>query len=257
MNADLDVTARATGVVWITINRADKHNALAGGVLDALATAVRAAGEAPGTRLVAIRGAGNRFFAAGGDLVELASVRAQDEIHAMADRARAALDAVRECAVPVIAYLNGDAIGGGAELAVACDMRVFAPHARLGFVQGRMGISTAWGGGPDLCALVGPARATRLMSRCEMLSAPLALAWGLADVEVSDGPEGADMQAFIQPMLDRSRGVMKAIKAQASAWRGGLGNQARRDIEREHVLATWTSDEHWAAVDRFLSKEKT
>ena len=256
-SSDIVVNVREHGLVWIAINRPHKHNALAGPVLDALARSIRNVADDPRTRCIMLRGAGEKYFAAGGDLVELASVRSDEQVNAMADQATTALDAVRNCPVPVVAYVNGDALGGGAELAVACDLRMFASHARIGFLQGRMGITSAWGGGPDLCALVGPARAMRMMSRCEMVDAGLALAWGLADLEVQDGPEGEDAQRFLRPLLERSRVVLQGIKEQTTAWRNGLPVSSRREIERRNVLTTWASVEHWAAVDRFLAKEKT
>jgi enoyl-CoA hydratase len=254
-NTAVDVDAQDDGLVRVRINRPQKHNALARPVLDALAAAVRAAGDDPRTRCIVLRGAGDKYFAAGGDLVELASVRTDDEIDTMSDHATSALDAVRNSPVPVIAYLNGDALGGGAELAVACDMRLMASHARIGFIQGRMGISTAWGGGPDLVALVGPARAGRILSRCEMIEAKQALGWGLADLEVRDGPDGEDVKSFLKPLLERSPLVLRSIKAQTSAWRN-VALASRREIERRHLRATWASPEHWAAVDRFLSRKK-
>ena len=256
MTTDIIVEAREDGLVWITINGQHKHNALAQPVLDALAEAVSAAGNGAGTRCIALRGAGDKYFAAGGDLVALAAVRSDAEIDAMADRARAALDTVRNCPVPVVAYVNGDALGGGAELALACDMRLIASQARIGFIQGRMGITSAWGGGADLIALVGPAHAMRIMSRCEMIGAGLALDWGLADLEARDGAEGDDVTGFLKPLLERSRAVVRGIKAQTAAWRNGLDLAARREAERRHLRATWASAEHWAAVDRFLTKEK-
>src|SRR3546814_13571644 len=77
----------------------------------------------------------------------------------MSVESRDALDAIRDCDVPVIAYLNGDAIGGGAELALACDMRVMAATARIGYIQAKLAIPPAWGGGTDLCVLIGSSRA--------------------------------------------------------------------------------------------------
>lgn len=254
--ADIIVDVRESGLVWLTINRPHKHNALARPVLDALAQAVQTAGDDARTHCIVLRGAGDKYFAAGGDLVDLASVRSEEATSAMADQATAALDAIRNCPVPIVAYVNGDALGGGAELAVACDMRLFASHARIGFVHGRMGITSAWGGGTDLCALIGPARAMRMMGRCEMVNAELALAWGLADLAVREGPESAEVTDFLSPLLERSPLVLRGIKAQTSAWRNGLPRSTRRDVERRHLLATWTSVEHWAAVDRFLAKEK-
>ncbi len=256
MNDMIEVRRQPDGLVWLTINRADKHNALARAVLEALALAVGTEGAQAQTRVIMLRGAGEQYFAAGGDLVELAAVRSPEQIDTMADHARGALDAVRDCPVPVIAWLNGDAIGGGAELALACDLRVLTARARIGFIQGRMGISPAWGGGPDLCQLVGPSRALRMMSRCEMIPASLALQWGLADLDVTDGPEGTDFRAFVQPMLERSRAVLQADKALSTAWRTQAGMAEARALERQHLQVTWASDEHWNAVHRFLAKDK-
>lgn len=251
---DIRIEERADGVVWITIDREAKHNALARGVLASLAQAVAGAGARPTTRLVLLRGAGDRFFAAGGDLVELSEVRDEAATQAMAERSRAALDAVRHCPVPVLAYLNGDAIGGGAELALACDLRLQAAHARIGYIQARLAISSAWGGGPDLCQTVGGARALRMMARGEMVGAERALDWGLADTVITDSAHCKDMQAFLAPMLECPPQVLRAIKAQTTAWRTGQAYEQRRQVERQQVLATWLHDDHWRASDRFLAK---
>lgn len=251
---DITVEERAGGVVWITIDRPLKHNALARGVLSDLGQSVAAAGVRPDTRFIVVTGAGDRFFAAGGDLVELSSVRDEPATLDMAEQSRAALDAVRACPVPVLAYLNGDAIGGGAELALACDMRIQASHARIGFIQARLAISSAWGGGPDLCRLVGGARAMRMMGRGELIDAPQALQWGLADAVAADGPAGADVQAFLEPLRSCAPQVLRGIKAQTSAWRQGASYEARRAVERQQVLNTWLHDDHWRASDKFLAR---
>jgi len=219
-NKDIVIEERAPGVIWITIDRAQKHNALARNVLSGIADAITVEGNRRETRLIVLTGAGDRFFAAGGDLVELAGVRDEAAVIAMTDAARVALDTVRNCAVPVLAYLNGDAIGGGAELALACDMRMQASHARIGFIQAKLAITSAWGGGPDLCQLVGAARAMRMMSRCELIDADQALRWGLADAVISDGPAGADIQAFITPMLACAQQVLHGQALEHRA--GGL-----------------------------------
>jgi len=170
-----------TGLVRVTINRPDKHNPLSLEVLQQIAAVLTAAAQEPHVRCAVIRGAGERYFAAGGDLRKLADVRTEEETTAMMEASRAALDAVRGFPLPVIALVNGDALGGGGELAVACDMRVFASHSRMAFVQGTLCISPAWGGGADLVRLLGGSRALRLLSTAELLDGPAALALGLAD----------------------------------------------------------------------------
>jgi enoyl-CoA hydratase len=252
--SDILVHERESGAVWITINRAHKHNALAGPVLAELAAAVTAAGARPEVRCVVVTGAGERYFAAGGDLVELANVRDEAAVMAMMEESGAALDSIRRCPVPVLAYLNGDAIGGGAELALACDMRMQGVKARIGFIQAKLAITSAWGGGPDLFRLVGPAHAMRMMSRCELVDAPQALAWGLADVVVADGAEGKDIAAFTKPLLACAPQVLRGIKAQTIASRLGPDWQAHRAVEQQHLVQTWLHGDHWAASEKLLSK---
>lgn len=252
--AHVRIEAPEPGAVWITVDRAHKHNALARPVLAELASAVRAAGQRPDVRYVVVSGAGDRYFAAGGDLRDLSAVRDEPAVMAMMEDACAALDAIRQCPVPVVAYLNGDAIGGGAELALACDMRLLAPHARIGFIQARLAITSAWGGGPDLFRLVGPSRALRMMALAELVEAEQALAWGLADAVINDGVDGADLDNFLFPLRACPPQVLRGIKAQAIAARSGADWAAHRQVEREHLTHTWLHDDHWAAADKLLSK---
>ena len=242
------------GAVWLTLDRVHKHNALARHVLAELAVAVRAAGARSDVRYIVVTGAGDKYFAAGGDLRDLASVRDEPSVMAMMEEAGAALDAIRQCPVPVIAFLNGDAIGGGAELALSCDMRLQSAHARIGYIQARLGITSAWGGGPDLFQLIGPAHAMRMMARCELVPAEQALAWGLADAVIKDGPQGADFAAFTKPLNVCPPQVMRGIKAQAIAARQGAGWKAHRAVEQRHLVQTWLHDDHWAFADQLLSK---
>ena len=195
------------------------------------------------------------YFAAGGDIVDLAEVRTEVQTEAMTDEGTAALDAIRFCAVPVIAYVNGDALGGGAELAVACDMRAVAMHARIGFVHGRLAITPAWGGATDLYQLVGPSRAMQMMTRGDLIDADQALAWGLADAVMRDGADGADLAAFLRPLRESSPGVLRAIKAQIAVARTSPAYLAQREVERRNLVATWLHADHWAAVERFLARD--
>lgn len=240
--------------LWITINRPEKHNPLSRPVLSALKAALEAVADDHELRCVVIRGAGERFFAAGGDLVDLDSVRDEPAALEMTNQACAALDAVRTCPVPVIAALNGNAIGGGAELAMAADMRVMASHARIGYIQGRLAITSAWGGGADLFRVVGPARAMRMMTRAEMIDAETALQWGLADAVINDGLEGEQLSNFLKPILAMSPRVLRGIKAQAIAYRRGENWQSCRDVEREHLVKTWLHEDHWSAAEQIMSK---
>jgi enoyl-CoA hydratase len=248
---------RTAGVMRVTINRPARHNPLSRTVLTELQGAMeRAAGE-PDLCCVLLRGAGEEYFAAGGDLHDLRSVRSVAETEAMVIEARGVLDSVRNCPVPVIALVNGDAMGGGAELALACDMRVMAAHARIGYMHGRLNVSTGWGGGTDLFDLVGRSRALRMLTRAEMVPAAEALAWGLVDAVAAPGEDLDGFAAgFIAPMLRQSPRLLRAFKAQALAARQGTNRDARRAAEMQGFVQAWTHDDHWAAVERLLSRDK-
>lgn len=249
-----DVLLRRDGrVLRVTINRPEKHNPLSRSVLAELQEAFESARDDADLACVVLTGAGDRYFAAGGDLRDLAQVRTEQGAGDMVEESRAALDAVRTFPLPVVAVLNGDALGGGAELALACDMRVMREGAGIGYVQGRLAITTGWGGGTDLAMVVGPARALRMTARCETVSAATALAWGLADaVAPADGLDAA-VQDFIAPMLKQSGNVLRGFKAQALAARRGLSFEDRRAVEQRDFVKTWMHEDHWSAVDRFLS----
>ena len=200
-----------------------------------------------------LTGAGDKSFAAGGDLRDLATVRTVEEAEIMADQAKAALDAIRRFPVPVVAALNGDALGGGAELAASCDFRVAASHARIGFIQGRLNIATAWGGGIDLARIVGTTAALRLVARSELLSGHEALALGLVDVAAGEGQSLDDcLEAFLAPIMRQTPHVLRAFKT--------LNLGSRRDLPRDQLMQletrlfadTWAHQDHWDAADKLL-----
>lgn len=256
--ADAPVLAtRAGGLLTVTINRPRKRNALSREALAALEAAFDEAARDPDIRCAVVTAAGEASFAAGGDLKDLAEIRTDAEARAFAAEAKATLGAIRDFPVPVVAAVNGDALGGGAEVAIAADMRVFAPHARIGFIQGRLAITTAWGGASDLLRLVGPATALRLLTRCEVLDAEAARAAGLADAVAAEGePLAEAVAAFVAPILKQPRQVLEGFKALAGADR--TAGRARLDeIETAVFAATWVHDDHWAAVDALTRKPAT
>ena len=232
-------------------------NALSHATLDALGNTFDELLGKKEVRCVLLVGTGDRFFAAGGDVVELTAVKTAEQINAMADHARGVLDQIRNCAAPVIAVLNGDALGGGAELATSCDFRIMRKGSHIGYIQGRLAINSAWGGGADLNALIGPSRSLRMMARGELIEAQTALDWGLADA-VADAQEmQSTINEFIKPILGLSRGSLDAFIAQSRAHRSEPAYQHRRDLERQSLLESWPQEEHWQAVEKFLSRKQS
>jgi enoyl-CoA hydratase len=243
------------GILRVIINRPDKRNALSGEVLHSLAETFSSHSKDPNLRVAVLHGAGEQCFAAGGDLRELTAITTAEGAAEMARDAKASLDAIRQFPLPVVAALNGDAMGGGAELAVACDFRIAAAHARIGFVQGRLNIATAWGGGIDLMRLLGTSRGLSLMCRGDMLSGAEAAALGLIDAVGREGQAFADLIAdFIAPMLKQSPQVLRAFKAVAIGVRSGLPRAELNEVETQMFAQTWVHADHWAAAEKITSK---
>lgn len=242
------------GIAWLTINRPQKRNALNRATLDALREAFETVARNEALHVTVLTGAGDKSFAAGGDLREFDALRSAADAAALFDHAAAALDAIRAMPVPVIAAFNGTALGGGAELALACDYRVAAAHARIGFVQATLAITTGFSGAEDLFALLGPARAMRLLAESEVLSASAAYSMGLIDAVCADDEPLADLVArFAQPFTRREPHVIRAIRQVASAHRNVQRDKVR-SVERDAFVATWTAPSHWAAAQQILNR---
>jgi enoyl-CoA hydratase len=239
---------RSDAVLTLTVNRPEQRNALRMDLLDAIGAALDAHADDESLKVAVITAAGDRCFAAGGDLKELDAIRTPEQTEAMSQRGRMALDSVRNFPLPVVGALNGLALGGGAELAMACDLRVAAANAEIGFLQGQLAVTTAWGGGIDLIATVGPQRGLDLLISARRLDTAEAQTLGLFDRVCTDG-ENLDtcLTDFLTPYLARSRHVLEGFKSLTADYRRTL-HERLAVIEEERFITAWTSDEHWAAV---------
>lgn len=257
-NAAGDLRAVADGpLLRVTIDRPEKRNPLSRALLSALREAFERHAADRSLALALVTGAGDKSFAAGGDLRDLERVRTAGDARALHDLGNAAFDAIRRFPVPVVACLNGLAVGGGAELAVACDVRIAAAHARIGFVHGTLNIPPAWGGGADLAAILGPPRALRLLAEAPILDAPQALALGLVDAVAAEGEDFETFVArFIAPWLEQRPQVMRALKWQAAARKLGLARAESDERDRANFAEAWCHADHWAAAERILAKDK-
>jgi len=237
------------GVLRVTVDRPAKRNALSREVLRELRSVFEMHAVREDLRLAVLAGAGELAFSAGADLDELHQLRDPEEVERYVDEATAALDMIRFFPVPTVAVLNGAALGGGAELALACDMRVAAPHARIGFTHAKLNLSTAWGGGVDLMRLVGSAAALELLASARTLSAEEARAVGLVN-QVAPRPVGFIdfVDRFLEPLAERPPHLLRALKSQATAERLGASAERRRETDRERFVQTWTHAAHWAAA---------
>jgi len=230
------------GLAVITIDRPHARNAISLETMDQLGDALDGA---YGAGALVIKGAGDKAFVSGGDLKELAALRTEADAAAMAWRMRSVCDRIAAFPGPVLAALNGHALGGGAEVAVAADIRLAADDIRIGFNQVALGIMPAWGGAERLTELVGKSKALLLAGTGAILDAAEAHRVGLVDVVVPRESFEDEWRTLARKLATPSAGEIKRVVAGASA--------------PEAVAAfarLWASDEHWAAADRVLSRNK-
>jgi 2-(1,2-epoxy-1,2-dihydrophenyl)acetyl-CoA isomerase len=170
-------------VATLTLNRPDKLNSFVGTMRDQLTDALESLAEDGSVRAVIVTGAG-RAFCAGADvnyLTQLIETRNLDEATALVEAGRRVVTALRSMPKPVIAAINGAAAGGGANLAMACDLRLASDRALIGQTFNRIGLAPDWGGTYHVPRLVGPAKAAELFFFAEMIPADEAARIGLVN----------------------------------------------------------------------------
>ena len=231
----VDVTV-ADGLAVITINRPDARNAIAPATMGELEHALDAVA---GARALVITGAGERAFVSGGDLKELAAIRTEPAARAMALRMRRICDRLAAFPGPVVAALNGHAYGGGAEVAVAADIRVAADDTRIGFTQVNLAIMPAWGGLERLAALVGRGRALLLAGTGTVLDAAAAERIGLVDLVLPRASFAAGWRELAASLATCPAGEIKRVLGGVDA------TEAAAAFAR-----LWVADPHWAAAAR-------
>lgn len=242
------------GLLVVTIDRPAKRNPLSLGVLESIRRAFTQHARSSDVNLAIVTGSGDKAFASGGDLDELSTYRTRQEAESFSLHGKAALNAIRSFPVPVVARINGVALGGGAEFALACDMRFAASHAKIGLIHGRLKIAPSWGGGHDLIRLVGPSRGLMLLAEATVLEASGALDAGLFD-DVC--PEDRDFEPWFQDRIRNLRKnpphVMRAYKAAACRMRARGDADA---METEIFSEVWVHQDHWAAVEELKGPVK-
>ncbi|WP_395310756.1 enoyl-CoA hydratase/isomerase family protein [Mycobacterium sp. AMU20-3851] len=224
----------------ITIDRPHARNAISLDTMDELGKALDGAA---GARALVITGGGDKAFVSGGDLKELAALRTELEASEMAWRMRTICDRIAGFPGPVVAALNGHALGGGAEVAVSADIRIAADDIKIGFNQVSLAIMPAWGGAERLGALVGRSQALLLAGTGRILGAPEAHRLGLIDEVVARADFAEHWRATAQ-LLARTPGT--AIKR--------VINGTTTTDAVAAFAGLWVSDEHWVAADKVMNK---
>lgn len=230
------------GLAIITIDRPHARNAISLETMDRLSDALD--GTSGATALV-VTGAGDKAFVSGGDLKELATLRTEDEAAAMARRMRSVCDRIARFPGPVLAALNGHALGGGAEVAVAADIRIAADDVRIGFNQTALEIMPAWGGAERLARLVGRSRALLLAGTGTILTAAEAERVGLIQRVVPRTNFDAEWRSVARKLAQAPAAAIKRVID------GATPDEAVSEFAR-----LWVADAHWEAADKVMNRPR-
>ncbi|MDB4932684.1 MAG: Enoyl-CoA hydratase/isomerase [Myxococcaceae bacterium] len=238
----------------LRINRPDRKNALDPETFAELRAHADALRSVPGVRGVIITGeAAGGVFVSGGDLKALKDVRTARGAREMARKAHATLDALRELGVPLVAAVAGDALGGGCELAAACDYRVAEAQVRFHWVQARYGVTTGWGGAANLLELVPRGTAMRWLLTTDPVGADEAHAAGFVDAVVKQGEALDHARDFVQRVARQPKaGLRRMVFLLRETAR--LDARRARVLELDHFGRSWATTDHHDAVARFLRK---
>jgi len=250
---EVDVQIEA-GVALVTIDRPEVRNAIGFATVDALGAALDDVLESDAA-VVVVRGGGERAFVSGGDLKELSAIRTHEDAVAMARRVRRLLDRVAAFPLPVIAALNGHALGGGAEVAIAADIRIAADDVKIGFNQVSLGIMPAWGGAERLAQVVGRGRALMAITTGEIYDAEAAQRLGLIDVVVPRETFDKEWRALAERMASTAPETTRSVKSVLAA----AVSTVHVDLEADATATfarLWTSDAHWEAVEALERRRK-
>ncbi len=179
-------TSIENAILLITINRPDKMNALNKTVLDELNSAVDEIYNNPAIRAAIIIGAGAKAFVAGADISEFQGLKHSEGMD-LAHKGQYIFKKIEEAPKPIIAAVNGFALGGGCELAMACHFRIAADNAGFGQPEVNLGLIPGYGGTQRLTQLIGKGRAIEFMITGNMIDATTALQFGLVNYVCTTG----------------------------------------------------------------------
>ncbi len=239
------------GVGRLTIDRVDKLNALNATVRHELIAALRELEQDESVRVVVLAGAGEKAFVAGADVAEFSARSAEEQRAAM--EGPSVFEVVANLAKPTIARIHGLALGGGCELALACDIRIASRSARLGQPEIRLGLIPGGGGTQRLPRLVGYGQALRLILTGEIVGAEEAVRIGLVDILVEDADLERATAQLAGALAERSS---VAVRAARDAVRAALELPLSAGLarERELFLQAFGSEDGVEGVRAFLEK---
>ncbi|MGG1571491.1 enoyl-CoA hydratase/isomerase family protein [Fictibacillus sp. NRS-1165] len=238
---------------WITINRPEVRNAVDFQVMDQLDHYITEASKNETVKILVIRGAGKQAFCAGGDLRAFSGLKTERQAHTMLSKMGEVLKHLFLFPKPTAALINGTAVGGGCEIAAACDIRIASANVKVGFVQGTLGITTGWGGGTYLMERVRKLDALDMLWSAGKLTAKQAADKGFLQYLIKDGDIQTECTKYLRRYTEHSVNVLKAYKQVYLRSLPLHEINKRVDEEIKTCAKLWESENHHHAVAAFFN----
>ena len=247
------LTSLDNNVLTITINRPDKLNALNKDVFTDLDDVIDEIEKSPEIRSVIITGAGQKAFVAGADISELRGLSKTEAI-VLAKRGQSIFARIENCRKPMVAAVNGFALGGGCELSMACHFRIASDNAKFGQPEVNLGVIPGYGGTQRLVQLIGKGRAIELLISANMIDAGTALQYGLVNYVVKQ-----------EELLSKARSILETINSKAPLAIAGCIKSANAvydetingfDLEINEFANCFGTEDMKEGTTAFLEKRK-
>ncbi|AMA72557.1 enoyl-CoA hydratase [Aneurinibacillus sp. XH2] len=246
---------RQGGIALVTLNRPEVRNAISFEMVEELDKCLDELAVDREVKVVIFTGSGDKAFVSGGDLDQFLSVRTKDKSHPMLMRVARLLSKIDRYPKPTIAMINGAAIGGGCEFAVACRFRMASDRARMGFVQIGMHIITGWGSGTRLMKKIGTNRALALLLTGEMFDAAYGKEVGFIDRVFPHEKLREEVFGFAAKIAEKPLCSIEAYMKVAKMVDSGLESDVCIEEEIDLCSSLWGSDAHYGIVQKFLRKK--
>ncbi|MFS0782411.1 enoyl-CoA hydratase/isomerase family protein [Bacillus sp. 1P06AnD] len=244
---------REQGILILRLNRPEKRNAISFSMIAALGQALEEAANDPQVNALIVTGTGEAAFCSGGDLDDFHSLANQKEAFAMLSQMGDVLYKLAVFPKPTIAYINGAAVGGGCEIAAACDFRLAAPGAKVGFIQGNQAITTGWGGASLILEKMASSNAMEMLFSGKVYSTELACSAGFIQKSVPSLEHAVEYAGSYCQKLPQVLAAYKQVlieKWEASS----LEDRMKKEILACSYL--WESEQHMDAVRAFREKKR-
>ena len=243
------------GITTITINRPTKLNALNSTTIFELHTAFKLADEDTETKVIIITGSGEKAFVAGADISEFSNYDSEEGAALSKEGQKLLFDFIENLSTPVIAAVNGFALGGGLELAMSAHFRLASTNARMGLPEVSLGLIPGYGGTQRLAQLIGKGRAMELTMTANMIDATTALAYGLVNHVVPQEELLPKCYALADKIKSNSSlAISSAIKAINANYKDGVNGY---DVEISEFGKCFDTEDFEEGTTAFLEKRKS